>query len=406
MISDIDLEVVTPMFSQGAGQEAEFRIPELKSAMRFWWRAFRGISDTRELYAKEGEVFGLVDRGGFRIVPRGGFRIVPRAPLPVETAGAAFDIPRDGNRQARVGIKYLWFQCTEVRKRDGSVAQEGRHAWLKPGTRVRLRFVFRDEEQAVEALTGLWLAEHFGGLGYRSRKGAGAFRVMSITGRPMGTPRFLCEMNPPATSSLVAIKQHYQDGLREVYTCFGNSRSALPSYSAATTNPDFTSFAITKDKAYRSWEQALDDLGAWYQEYREHTGGPINQAAARDLHAYADGSPLPAGRTTVEKASLGLPIVFRFRGSDNLVICEPDSKEFNRRASPLIFHVGKAGDRIYWATMCLMWSEFLPPGVGLALKRKQQLPGRPDRSVGVPANSDYARDFFSFIRDYFDVIRP
>ncbi len=52
-------ETITPMFSAGAdGRTPEIRVPEIKAAMRFWWRACNGHLSIEELRKKEAEIFG------------------------------------------------------------------------------------------------------------------------------------------------------------------------------------------------------------------------------------------------------------------------------------------------------------------------------------------------------------
>lgn len=47
----IKLELITAMGTHGANnKELEFRITELKSAMRFWWRAVQCFDSAEELY--------------------------------------------------------------------------------------------------------------------------------------------------------------------------------------------------------------------------------------------------------------------------------------------------------------------------------------------------------------------
>lgn len=55
----IELEILTPMFSHGADTETpEFRIPELKAAMRFWWRALNSFKSFNDMKVQEGRLFG------------------------------------------------------------------------------------------------------------------------------------------------------------------------------------------------------------------------------------------------------------------------------------------------------------------------------------------------------------
>lgn len=55
----ITIEVITRMYSCGADKtEAEFRLTELKSAMRYWWRACNYFSKVSTMKEKEKEHFG------------------------------------------------------------------------------------------------------------------------------------------------------------------------------------------------------------------------------------------------------------------------------------------------------------------------------------------------------------
>ncbi|MFQ5900776.1 MAG: type III-B CRISPR module RAMP protein Cmr1, partial [Thermodesulfobacteriota bacterium] len=53
-----DCKTITPMFLTGAKGEPELRVPSIKGAMRFWWRAVRGIDDIKRLNKEENEIFG------------------------------------------------------------------------------------------------------------------------------------------------------------------------------------------------------------------------------------------------------------------------------------------------------------------------------------------------------------
>ena len=57
-------EVVTPMFLGGANKNsAELRVPSIKGALRFWWRAVYGggFNSIVEMAKKEAEIFGSTD---------------------------------------------------------------------------------------------------------------------------------------------------------------------------------------------------------------------------------------------------------------------------------------------------------------------------------------------------------
>lgn len=58
----ITIEVITRMYSCGADKkEAEFRLTELKSAMRYWWRACNYFTTVSDMKEEEKEHFGSIE---------------------------------------------------------------------------------------------------------------------------------------------------------------------------------------------------------------------------------------------------------------------------------------------------------------------------------------------------------
>ena len=56
---DITVKIITPMFSYGVNKKKpEFRLSELKSSMRYWWRACNGFSDGKKMKDRENILFG------------------------------------------------------------------------------------------------------------------------------------------------------------------------------------------------------------------------------------------------------------------------------------------------------------------------------------------------------------
>lgn len=55
--------IVTPMFISGADQtKAELRVPSIKGALRFWWRALNYEENPKILLEKESKIFGSSDQ--------------------------------------------------------------------------------------------------------------------------------------------------------------------------------------------------------------------------------------------------------------------------------------------------------------------------------------------------------
>ncbi|HUT44229.1 MAG TPA: type III-B CRISPR module RAMP protein Cmr1 [Desulfobacterales bacterium] len=56
---EFEVEIVTPLFLGGADpQQAELRVPSIKGALRFWWRALHPHFSLAELKKHEAEIFG------------------------------------------------------------------------------------------------------------------------------------------------------------------------------------------------------------------------------------------------------------------------------------------------------------------------------------------------------------
>ena len=55
----LKIKTITPMLSHGISRyKPEFRVTELKSAMRFWWRAINTFENLKDMKKKEGILFG------------------------------------------------------------------------------------------------------------------------------------------------------------------------------------------------------------------------------------------------------------------------------------------------------------------------------------------------------------
>ncbi len=55
----LKIKTITPMLSHGLNDdELEFRVTELKAAMRFWWRAINTFENLEDMKKKEGILFG------------------------------------------------------------------------------------------------------------------------------------------------------------------------------------------------------------------------------------------------------------------------------------------------------------------------------------------------------------
>ena len=161
-------KIVTPMFMAGSDQkQAEFRIPSLLGALRFWYRAtapadlLNNISKLREAEAK---LFGSTDTGQASFLVRDNSSQI--------TTADANNARWANNKH---GICYLGYGTMNFR---GQVQRN----YIKEGSTINIKFIFRplkdsDIQGLRRALEALSL---FGGLGSRSRRGFGSVTLLTL----------------------------------------------------------------------------------------------------------------------------------------------------------------------------------------------------------------------------------
>jgi len=150
-----ELETLTPLFMRGADQsKVEFRSASVKGAMRWWFRALAGNyfgNDITKLREAECRVFGCAGSGRTR-----------RSAVVVE-----INFPNDIVLEKYPLPLVLWV------KREA----------IPPSTSFRVILKSPKLESLKIASYSLIALSYFGGLGFRSNRGAGSIRINSITTR-------------------------------------------------------------------------------------------------------------------------------------------------------------------------------------------------------------------------------
>lgn len=136
----IKMKTITPMCSHGAEKEAELRLTEVKHAMRFWWRTINYYSDCDKLKQKERALFGgLTNKSPLLLKPE----------LDKELHNVEITI--------------------KVRKLPKIKAIESQ----------TIKFGMMSDKPIEQYLNMLELASYLGGIGQRSRRGYGAFKILN-----------------------------------------------------------------------------------------------------------------------------------------------------------------------------------------------------------------------------------
>lgn len=377
---DVQIKFVTPAFIGGSENRniSEFRIASLKGLLRFWWRVFQDEPNEKSLYEKEKNIFGDT-------TCKSSFSIILKQPLQL--------LVHSSNRTGaflnnQPGVKYLFYSMYRMGR------SPGRINWLKPDTKVDFQLIFFNKQcdkEVKEVLTSLWWLENFGGIGARSRRGAGSFQVTKIEGIEgiEGIPQFMFKNQNLSFEKGVS----KEDKTKEInkffrYNGIINKATYLSQQPRPPSPvvPPYTAFrkGISEYKVlidnFKTWDDAANDIGTRLADFRRsdriNTHAPFHNEAI-NLHNFA-----VTGKTSITsltKSAFGLPIIYRFRNRNPLTqkkkflideSVQVSREKHSRRGSPLFIKIGKLpGINEYYVIALSLWSEFLPANERIQLKQ-------------------------------------
>jgi CRISPR-associated protein Cmr1 len=327
--------IVTPMFISGADQtKAELRLPSIKGALRFWWRAlaFARCGDLKRLSEEEDALFGSTNSQA---------RVLMKL-LPSQLDST----PKGGEHN---GLKpnpgALYFGYGVVEPFDGKTTRKGR--LIRPCLNesqefdVLVRGSDDDLGSASNAIKALGL---LGGIGSKARKGYGSLTLISLS---RGDTSLWQQPEGIET---------YRSYLAKLLAdC--EALSSLPPFSAFSTFARVDWLVEGGDPL-----RLLDQIGRSQQRYRSWgRNGIVNdQPSEKNFEEDHDWSKnnRPAGFHP-KRVVFGLPHNYG-KGRDMQV--GPASSKHDRRASPMFLHVQHLGDHRYAGISTLLEAEFLPSG--------------------------------------------
>ncbi len=164
--AEFELEAITPIFMRGADQSrAEIRSSSIKGLMRWWFRALAGNyfgNDVVNLRKAEEEIFGSTKRRS-RVV-------VEISDVIGEKRRILFKEGVIDRRSPSNQLRYLWFSVNLLARKNQF------DEYYPAGTKFQLKIKALDERSFKIALASLWALVTLGGIGFRSRRGAGSVR--------------------------------------------------------------------------------------------------------------------------------------------------------------------------------------------------------------------------------------
>ena len=310
-----EIETITPMFLAGADQsKAELRAASIKGLLRFWWRALQAGTKIDELKRAENKIFGSSDEG------IGASKFSIRVTQPDKPFLTNFKKETKG-RPDPVG--YLFYS---------TFMQTGKERpYFPEGSKFTITLSSREAQYLKIAAASLWILVYLGGLGTRSRRGAGnvvisnlqdAGEVLNSTGLdfiPKGNKAE--EVAEWIKINFAAVKK----------VIFDHKTMFVSEYS----NLSFSRFVIGNNY-FTTWKDALGETD--FKTFRDNNKARI-----------------------FETAAFGIPILHRNRRTtvkgraENITI----NPTINRRSSPVLFKVIKVNNTFYWFVLRIA-GEFLP----------------------------------------------
>lgn len=316
---------------------------EIKAALRFWWRAMNyGLvagpqGSIAKLAEHESALFGST-KGQSPFLLRLTVNSIDTA-LPSKSAAAL--VTHEASR-------YLGYGLTE-----NGANRYGRDAGAATTFTIELILKVRAVElgHQPEYIKALKLFGLFGGLGYRSRRGFGSVSLLKLWAN--GKDELL--PNPAAS-----YEQLFQvQGL--LGQCPTVPEISPPEYSAFVKNANFCRVVLVNQPS-SPFTTGMNALDAVAIKFKTLLTSPV-RGVARSQNGRA------VNTSDVSWAYMGLPRKYAFGPLDHKpVAMEQASRlaELNRRASPLLFHVHKAGAMDYRVVALFLKSRFLPDGYGVS----------------------------------------
>ncbi len=314
----LPIGAVSPLWlgtARASTASTRVRVPPLRGALRFWFRALCGEQNLTELAQQESALFGSTKQGSRVLISLRGTAIGKPCPV-AKPQGKS--IPPTGHGY----LGYSFF----VNKRDPHLLNQ---SW---SLRMHLP---TDTGLAQQAEAALWVFLHLGGLGMRSRRGYGSVQYRGQE----DTTTCAFRQYRASFDSAQALAEELAEGLSAARTILAgktpNGSPAYPVLDPAWAKVAVLNFSVAKPS------EALDKAGRAYFDWRigNNYTAPNNQGTGLDQkHVY------------IKRKELGLPL----KGVTG-----------NRLASPLFFKTFQLAQNCFTVVLTAFRHERSPQGLAL-----------------------------------------
>lgn len=348
--SAVTLKTTSPVFNAGGHQQndAGVRVPSLRGAMRFWFRALAGTvtgADLTQLAAVESLVFGSAETPSpllLRISQQPAIRVKEQADfLPHPRVPRAQRSDHEGR-----WIVYLLGQAL------GNLSEVTlRRPYVPAGEAFEVKVKFShprgtsaDVADAVEylATASLWLTCTFGGIGARVRRGFGGVRIEAASdlppawidgGHPLspGLAFFERLAHLDATDLLPPAAKHLAKLTGEPVSIAAPGLGPRPAFPVLTHHWTTAGLTPRRTPEWGSWDKVLSHAGEQLRHFRASLANPgANYRPSIKTPEWV--RTVHGAGTTFPLGALGLPVVYK----DEFAVKVHDSDQVElRRASPL-----------------------------------------------------------------------
>lgn len=348
---EVTCETLTPMITSGVKITIfDLRPPLVKGLLRFWWRAFHTFNNTSQMRTGEGALFGDTARAApFRL------NVIVNSTDVCTKADLGLDSKEEGR-------SYFYFPLRTVYR-----------PARKPRFTLSLRGI-RTIDQAEDLMCALWLLENLGGIGSRSRRGAGSFRVTSVKTSDEVLNSLPFFPKPEVFESVAELSNWLRTSLEWIRarwntapSLFSRTHPSLPDYTRWSESARILLICDNQPDELVLMDKLAHDMRAFRDGNTKGNFNPKGDERpfvkeAKILHGRVDQTIKKEHLSSVEnipftKASFGLPIQYRF-GSRRK---QPEPLRFDvlpsykryengvdcvyaleRRTSPLFLSFGKA----------------------------------------------------------------
>lgn len=355
-IAEAKFCVNTPLFMSGANpNEPEIRITSIKGMIRYWWRALNYATyvkgenkslDLKKLKEQEEFIFGSTNK-------QSNIRFSLKEKNITKICKIGNSISPSKNSKNSSGLVYLGYGVVE---QTGDLSK----ACIANATfsiKIVMKDMTIDSNKYTEAFNSVIHAVKIfgliGGIGQKSRKGYGSVNLISLN------------VNKDDWVVPTSIEE-YKEKINQLL----NSKSVSNCYPAYTAFSRHSSINVILEKG-SSAMSVLNNYGERMMQYRswgfKNKSGnyilPNQKSAEQNFKDDHDWFRVPGWATNhngfhPRRAIFGLPHNYFARSPQQQASIKPQNYE--RRASPLFFHVHNLGAENYIGVSILLPAEFLP----------------------------------------------